>query len=414
MKDDSNAAFRPFWSEGDIICLAGKNQVAVDCLDHLLEIGVPAAQLCVLANREDTGKNTWQPSLLFAAAQRGVRVASLESLYGEKGLWFFSAEYDRLIRPAAFASSRLYNIHFSLLPAFRGVCTSVWPILKHEEQTGVTFHEIDQGIDTGPLILQRSFGIERDWTARDLYFAYQANGIALFRDVMRALGGGTLRSVPQDEAKASLFRRKDLDFGNIHIDLSGSASEIHDRLRAHTFWEYQLPRIDGREVWRSRLVGGPPSGPPGGIRHKNRWQALLSCEDGDVEIEFSPYADLFSWAKGEAGAHPPEWGSVPDIDLMNARGWSALMVAAFNGNIAAARSLIGAGASVEAANLRGTTPLMYAFARMMDTGDSTVFSYLLSIGADFTRRDAKGLSISDYLPPEKRGDLRKLFPTVFP
>ena len=76
-------------------------------------------------------------------------------------------------------------------------------------------------------------------------------------------------------------------------------------------------------------------------------------------------------------------------------------------------ALVGAGASVEAANLRGTTPLMYAFTRMVQSGDAAVFTYLLSVGADHARRDAKGLSISDYLPPEKRGDLRKLFPTVF-
>jgi len=88
-------------------------------------------------------------------------------------------------------------------------------------------------------------------------------------------------------------------------------------------------------------------------------------------------------------------------------------VAAFNGNIDAIRALVGAGASVEAANLRGTTPLMYAFTRMVQAGDSAAFIYLLSVGADHARRDAKGLSISDYLPPEKRGDLRKLFPTIF-
>jgi hypothetical protein len=98
---------------------------------------------------------------------------------------------------------------------------------------------------------------------------------------------------------------------------------------------------------------------------------------------------------------------------MDARGWSVLMVAAYNGNVDACRSLVDAGASVEAANLRGTTPLMYAFSSMIQTGDSAAFSYLLSAGADPARRDAKGLSISDYLPSEKRGDLRRLFPSIF-
>lgn len=405
--------FKQFWSADDLICLAGKNQIATECLDYLLRIGIPPSQLCVIANREDAGKNSWQPSLLFEAGRRGVRVAALESLYAEKNLWFFSAEYDRLIKPALFASRRLYNIHFSLLPAYRGVCTSVWPILRNERETGVTFHEIDAGIDTGPVLLQQSFEIEADWTARDLYFAYQNNGVALFKEAMLGMGAGKLKPTPQDESKASLFRRKDIDFSDIKIDLHSRASQIHNRLRAHTFWEYQLPKIDGREVWSSRVMTGGPSGPRGSIRHKDEWRAVISGEDGDVEIRFSPYSDLQAWARGAAGVRRPEWGAVPDLNLMDARGWSVLMVAAYNGNVDACRSLVDAGASVEAANLRGTTPLMYAFSRMIQTGDSAAFIYLLSVGADHARRDAKGLGISDYLPPEKRGDLSRLFPSVF-
>jgi methionyl-tRNA formyltransferase len=404
---------KPFWSAADVICIAGKNQIAVDGLEHLLDIGVPPRQLCVIGNREDKGKNTWQPSLLFAAARRGVRVATLESLYAEPDLWFFSLEYDRLIKPALFSSRRLYNIHFSLLPAYRGVCTSIWPILKKEKHTGVTFHEIDEGIDTGPILRSRKFEIESGWTARDLYFAYQDNAAALFRDVMRELGSGSLRPAPQSEENASLYLRKDINFADIHINLSASAADIHDQLRAFTFWEYQLPSIGGREVWRSRLLGGRPSAAEGSIKFLDRWNAIVSGVDGDVEVLFSPYEELFSWARGDAGVSAPEWSSIPDINLMNAKGWSALMVAAYHGNEGATRLLIEAGASAEAANLRGTTPLMYAFARMTQTGDTAVFSYLLSIGANPERRDASGLNINDYVPSEKRGDLHGLFPNIF-
>lgn len=404
---------RRFWSPEDIICVAGKNEVAVDCLAYLVEIGVPRHQLCVTGNKGDTGTNTWQPSLVFAADKHGIRVVSQESLHAEKNLWFLSLEYDRLIRPAKFASRRLYNMHFSLLPAYRGVSTSVWPILNAEKVTGVTFHEIDAGIDSGPVLLNKSFEIADHWTARDLYFAYQANGAALFREFVRVLADPGHRKVPQDESKASLYMRKDINFRDIQVDLTAPAARIHDKLRAFTFWEYQLPKVAGREVWRSRLLEGGPTGSPGAIRKVDAWRSVVSGADGDVELTFSPYADLFSWAAGQAGVMAPAWAAVPNLDLQNAKGWSALMVAAFNGRIDEARALVAAGASVDGANLRGTTPLMYAFTRMLNTGDSAVFSYLLSVGADSSRRDAKGLSISDYLPPEKRGDLRKLFPSIF-
>ena len=413
MSRKTNESPAAFWLNGGTVCLAGKNQIAVDCLEHLINLGVPLRQLCVLGNRDDSGKNTWQPSLLFAAARHGVRIVTLESLYDEKGLCFFSVEYDRIIKPAHFASRRIYNLHFSLLPAYRGVCTSVWPILKGEKLTGVTFHEINAGIDTGPILLQRAFEIGPTWTARDLYFAYQKNGAALFRDALRGLGEGSLKPVAQDETKASLFMRKDIDFSKVHIDLTATAAQIHDRLRAHCFWEYQLPSVSGRKVWRSRLLGGKPSGAPGGVTQLDAWRALVSGSDGDVEVHFSPYEQLFAWAKGEPGAAAPDWAAVPDLDLLNAKGWSALMVAAFHGNIEAARALVDAGASLEASNLRGTTPLMYAFTRMNQAGDSAVFTYLLSAGAQADRRDANGLNISNYAPPELRGDLAARFPTIF-
>jgi methionyl-tRNA formyltransferase len=413
MSREANEGNASFLQDGSTICLAGKNQIAVDCLEHLISIGIPHGQLCIVGNRDDSGKNTWQPSLLFAAAMHGVRIVTLESLYDEKRLWFFSVEYDRLIKPACFASKRLYNIHFSLLPAYRGVCTSVWPIVKSEKHTGVTFHEIDAGIDTGPILLQRAFEIGPDWTARDLYFAYQENGAALFRDVLRGLSEGSLHPAAQDETKASLFMRKDLDFSNIHVDLTAKAAAIHDSLRAHAFWEYQLPTVAGRKVWCSRILGGKPSGSPGTVTHLDAWHALVSGSDGDVEIRFSPYDEIFAWAKGEPGATAPDWAAVPDLDLMNAKGWSALMVAAFHGNIDAVRALVEAGASLEAANLRGTTPLMYAFARMNQVGDCAAFTYLLAAGAQADRRDAKGLNISDYAPPELRSDLASRFPSIF-
>ncbi len=404
---------RPFWASGDVICVGGKNEVAVDCLEHLLRIGVPCDQLCVTGNRDDTGKNTWQPSLLFAARKRGVRVVTLESLYDEKTLWFFSLEFDRLIRPERFASRRLYNMHFSMLPAYRGVSTSVWPILNGEKRSGVTFHEIDAGIDSGPVLIQEAFDIGPDWTARDLYFAYQAKGTALFRDFIRLLGSGLPTKTAQDDSRSSLYRRKDINYKDVRVDLVSRASQIHDKLRAFTFWEYQLPKIAGRPVWRTRLLDGPPSGVPGSVRSIDEWRALVSGLDGDVELFFSPYDQLFSWAAGETGAVPPPWSVVPSLDLQNAKGWSPLMVAAYNGNAEAVRMLLAAGASPDAANLRGTTPLMYAFTRMTQSGDAAAFSMILAAGADAAQRDANGFNIADYAPPEIKGDLKRQFPSIF-
>ena len=68
-------------------------------------------------------------------------------------------EFDQIIKPTEFRSNRLFNIHFSYLPEFKGMYTSAIPILQGSTHTGVTLHGIDQGIDTGPIIAQEKFEI---------------------------------------------------------------------------------------------------------------------------------------------------------------------------------------------------------------------------------------------------------------
>ena len=150
-----------------IICLAGKNSIAVDAMLHLIERGWKK-QLVVCANQTDNGVSSWQPSLLRFAREFGVRIVSLDEAQQIQDLIFISLEFDKIIRPSAFKSRRLYNIHFSALPAYKGLYTSALPILHGEGLSGVTLHEIDSGIDTGPIVAQTVFYLPKGCTARDL------------------------------------------------------------------------------------------------------------------------------------------------------------------------------------------------------------------------------------------------------
>jgi methionyl-tRNA formyltransferase len=393
-------------------CLAGKNDIAVGCLEHLLASGVGREKICVVLNKDDTGRSTWQHSLGFHARRLGVRACLLDEVKDVKDLWFFSVEFDQILRPAQFSSRRLFNVHFSKLPAYRGVATSVWPILRGEKETGVTFHRIDEGVDTGAMLLQRTFPIGEEWTARDLYFRYLEEGLVLFREAIALLRGGEVREVPQDESLATLFRRRDLDFKNLAIDTSLCAARACAQIRAYAFWEYQLPIINGRKIWSARRRPGPATNSAGAMRLLDATRALLSLSDGDLELHLSPYDQLYDWASGLTDEQPA-LASVPDLDLQDAQGWSAMMKAAHSGNVEAIRGLADAGASSLKANRRGTTPLMYAFTRMVERDDPAAFSALLDLGADPFASDQHGRTINDYLPPSSRLRYRSAFPHIF-
>jgi methionyl-tRNA formyltransferase len=400
-----------FKDPGALFCLAGKNDIAVGCLHHLLSLGIEPGRIRVVLNKDDASRSTWQHSLGFHARRAGVTIASLDEMKTVRDLWLFSVEFDRILKPAEFASDRLFNVHFSKLPAYRGVATSVWPILRGEHESGVTFHCIDAGIDTGPVLLQRTFLLGSDWTARDLYFRYLAEGLALFRDAVGLLRSGKAHEAPQDESVASLFRRRDLDYGKLAVDTSLGVSQVYAQLRAYSFWEYQLPSIGGRKVWSASIIPGSATAAAGTVRPTGTWRGVLSVADGDLELRYSPYEELYAWAAGVG--QPLALAEVPDLNLQDVQGWSAMMKAANAGNVAALRALAAAGASVTKANRRGTTPLMYAFTRMLELGDAGAFRALLELGANPSARDQHGRTIADYLPADAKPRLQAEYPEIF-
>jgi methionyl-tRNA formyltransferase len=178
------------------ICVAGKNQIAIDAIIHLLD-KYKDANLFFLENKGDFGVDGWQPSYKKFCLENKIRSTSLVELYEMDQLVFISLEYDQILRTAKFKSKNLFNIHFSLLPKYKGMYTSAMPLLNGEKNTGVTLHLIDDGIDTGDIIDQIDFPIEKNHTARDVYFNYLLYGSKLFVKNIDSLLTGGFKSWPQ-------------------------------------------------------------------------------------------------------------------------------------------------------------------------------------------------------------------------
>lgn len=384
------------WVDGaPRICIAGKNDIAANCLRRLLADGMAPAELCVVGNRNDPGRHTWQRSLLAEARSAGVRIWPLEEVQRLPDVRFFSLEHDRILRPACFRSPHLYNLHFSMLPAYRGVATSVWPLVRQEPESGVTLHRIDDGIDTGPIFARRAFPIVDGMTAADLYAAYTREGEALFASSYRQILAGEPPLSPQDLAAGSYFPRSAIDYARPPIDFSAPASAVLACLRGFTFWQYQLPTVAGRRVWSARLTQADVNLRPGELRIIDDWTADVGTGEGVLRLTFSFLDDLLSWARG--GEIPRSFPtSLPDLEIEDANGWTPLMVAAHHGSEAAARWLVQSGACVDHQNRRGTTPLMYAQTKAQQTGDLSMVRLLCSAGADRSLRDQHGLAAIDY------------------
>ena len=96
------------------ICIAGKNDIAVNILEYLILKGVDKSNIFVCCNRTETGLNSWQKSLRFFAKKYNIREIELIEAYEIENLIFISLEFDRIVRPEKFKTKKLFNIHFSL------------------------------------------------------------------------------------------------------------------------------------------------------------------------------------------------------------------------------------------------------------------------------------------------------------
>jgi len=126
------------------------------------------------------------------------------------------------------------NLHASLLPKYRGAAPIQWAIANGEHVTGVTTMRIDEGLDTGDVLLQCELSISEDDTAETLSPKLAAIGADLMIETLRGLQAGTIHPQRQDNAQATLAPILKKEDGR--IDFSRSAREIYNRFRAFQPW----------------------------------------------------------------------------------------------------------------------------------------------------------------------------------
>ena len=277
------------------IAIAGRGWMAVRAA-RLLAALVAANDLDVhievIRNSNDTGEDSWLPSLVGFAAARGWPVHDRAERAGlGLGDVLLSLQHDRIVNCAALGGAAAYNLHFAYLPRYRGSLTSALPIRHGEAQVGVTLHVLVPEVDAGPIIAQRSFEVPPFCTAYDLYRLYHAYGFELLKENLEAVLRGNVVAVPQEDAAATTFYRSAIDFADTDLtEFDRTAAEIRDWLRSLIFPPSQYP------TFRSRKVGGcytltcssiKPE-PPGTVIHCEPDLAIVACREGLVCLEFVP------------------------------------------------------------------------------------------------------------------------------
>ena len=138
------------------------------------------------------------------------------------------------------------NLHASLLPKYRGAAPIQWAIASGETVTGNTTMRIDEGLDTGDILLQRELAIAADSTSATLAPRLAAMGAELLVETLAALDSGRVRPTPQDNARATLAPILTRDDGR--VDFAHDAQTICNRHRGFQPWPGAFTTFRGKQL----------------------------------------------------------------------------------------------------------------------------------------------------------------------
>jgi len=251
------------------IVFLGSGAFAVPSLEALLDAGHELA--CVVTQpdrRRGRGQSLGSPPVKLVAQERHLLLlqphrvrepdaqAALRDLAPDLQV---VVAYGQILPRSVIDLARLgtVNVHASLLPSFRGAAPIQWAIARGETETGVSTMQIDEGLDTGPVLLQRATPIGRDETAADLEPRLARLGAQVLLETVRGLEAGELRPTPQDHERATLAPLLKKEDGR--LDWSRRARELDCRVRGFQPWPGSFFPLEGRgtvKVLAARALDG--------------------------------------------------------------------------------------------------------------------------------------------------------------
>ena len=198
------------------------------------------------------------------------------------------AAYGQILRPETLyaASEGAYNVHASLLPKYRGAAPVERAIMAGETETGVTIIRMDEGLDTGPMALQRPVTIPPDMNAGELTDLLAHTGAKAIVEGLDLLQTSALTLIAQDSRYAT-YASKISDEDRI-IGWGREVGEVHDLIRAlapHIGARTFHPDVEGPvKIWRSAILDRAAVSSKAGCIDANNGHITVYCGKGCLEV----------------------------------------------------------------------------------------------------------------------------------
>ncbi|MEK7841236.1 MAG: methionyl-tRNA formyltransferase, partial [Deltaproteobacteria bacterium] len=236
----------------------GTPEFAVPSLRALIEVGENVVAVVTQPDKpKGRGKKLTTPPVREAALKHNIPVFQPEKIKDEPfitAIRNFSPDviavvaYGKILPKAILdiPPKGCINVHASILPKYRGAAPINWAIINGEKETGITTMLLDEGMDTGDMLLTEKVEIRDDDTASSLHDRLKYIGADLLIKTIKGIKSETIRPIPQDDSQATYAPMLKKEDGR--IDWTMKAEEIKNLIRGLNPWPGAYTRWDGKQI----------------------------------------------------------------------------------------------------------------------------------------------------------------------
>ena len=274
------------------IAFMGTPDFSVPCLRALAESGHEVVGVfCQPDKPVGRKQELHMPPVKEEALKHDFRVLQPHSLRNGQGTALLEelrpdlvivVAYGKILPPdfLAFPKYGCVNIHASLLPKYRGASPIHWAVMAGDKETGVTVMQMDEGMDTGDILLVKKEPIPLDATTEEMFERLSVLGAKAMLEAIDGIERGTLTRTPQNNAEATSVGLLTKEMGE--INWSAGAFEIHNKIRGLYSWPGAYTTLNGKrlKLLRAALSNKTSNAPCGTVRVQGG-KLLVVCGDGN-------------------------------------------------------------------------------------------------------------------------------------
>jgi methionyl-tRNA formyltransferase len=297
------------------VVFVGTSDFACPSLQALVDASYPVGEVITQPDRpKGRGRKLTPPPVKSLALSRNLPVFQPEKLRDPAAVAHLRslapdlivvAAYGQILSPAILAvpPRGCVNVHGSLLPKYRGAAPIARAILTGEKKTGVTTMMMDEGMDTGPILLTEETEIAPEDNLESLHDRLARIGAGLLLRTLKGLETGEVKPAAQDHSRATYAPKVSKE--EAKIGWQSSAREIGNRIRAFDPWPGAYSTWEGKnlKLFRPLVLEKPAPAPPGTVIEAGPQGVAVAAGEGcllvrEMQLESRPRLPAAQFLRG--------------------------------------------------------------------------------------------------------------------